>query len=98
MTLSKKHWRRYGICIWIGLQLMCFAMFLHPMSPEDFLQLAFSAPVETVNEQVGSEMAFGFWIGLLVLLTGLLGLVDIAHLFKNLRRTKHSLFKIRYAR
>jgi hypothetical protein len=98
MTLLKKQWRRYAICIWLGLQLMCFALFLHPMSPEDFLQQAFTAPFDTIGEQYGAEMAFGFWSGLAVLLIGLFGWIDIAHLFKNLRRTKPHSLKMQQAR
>lgn len=90
--------RKYGICIWVALQLMCFSLFLHPMSPEDFLLLAITDPLQTLSDQYGSEMALAFWIGLPLLLIGLLGWLDLVHLFKKLRRTKVHSYKIRHAR
>lgn len=88
MAYQKMSRRKYVICIWVGLQLMSFALFLHPMSPEDFLMLAITAPLDTITDQNGSAMAFGFWISLSLVWIGLFGWIDIVHLFKNLRRTK----------
>jgi hypothetical protein len=88
MAHSRTNRRRYARCFWIGLQLMCFALFLHPMSPEHFLLLAITAPLETLSEPYGFGMALGFWISLSLLLIGLLGLIGIGHLFKNLRQEK----------
>ncbi|MGZ3236263.1 MAG: hypothetical protein ACXU8A_02710 [Burkholderiaceae bacterium] len=88
MAYSKSNQRKYAICFWVGLQLMCFALFLHPMSPENFLQLAITDPLETLNDQYGVGMAIGFWISLSLLLIGLVGWIDIAHFLKNLQRAK----------
>ncbi|HEY8100372.1 MAG TPA: hypothetical protein VIF82_06430 [Burkholderiaceae bacterium] len=99
MAPSKNNQRKYAICFWVGLQLMCFALFLHPMSPENFLLLAITDPLETISEQYGFGMAIGFWISLSLLLVGLFGWIDIAHFFKNIRRTNpHSSPKFRQAR
>ncbi|MGZ5818217.1 MAG: hypothetical protein ACXWJD_05665 [Burkholderiaceae bacterium] len=98
MAYPKNNRRKYGVCIWVALQLMCFALFLHPMNPEDFLLLVITDPLQTFSDQYGSEMAFAFWIGLSLFLVGLFGWLNIVHLFKNLLRTKVHSFKIRHAR
>ena len=88
MASPKSNRRKFAICIWVSLQLIGFALFLHPMSPEDFLMLAVADPLETVTDQNGFAMALCFWISLPLLLMGLLGWLDIAHRFKNQRVTK----------
>lgn len=95
-TINRR--RNYGVCILIGLQLMCFALFLHPMSPEDFLRLAITAPLDTISERYGSAMASVFWFGLVLVAVGLTGWLNIALLFKNLRRKKARSLNILHTR
>jgi hypothetical protein len=88
MTASKNNRQKYVICIWVGLQLMCFALFLHPMNPEDFLALTIADPLETVSQPYGLTMAIGFWISLLLIVVGFIGWIDIGSKFKRLRQVK----------
>lgn len=74
--------------MWVGLQLMCFVLFLHPMNPEDFLALAIVDPLETVSQPYGATMAIGFWISLLLVVVGLTGWIDIGSRFKRSRQVK----------
>lgn len=67
-----------GICLGLmlaGMGLMSVAMFLHPMSPEDFLGLALSNPLQTVVDAEGSAIAMLFWTSAAIFLTGVAGLV-----------------------
>lgn len=98
MVQSTNRRRKYGICLLLGLQLMCFALFLHPMSPEDFLRLAITAPFDTISEQYGSAMAVAFWISLLLVGIGLIGWIDVLQFFKNLRHAKGRFLKSQQAR
>ena len=76
MDCSKNKRRKYLICISVGLQLMSLALFLHPMSPENFLSLALTDPIETIRNQYGFGMALLFWLSLAVIATGLFGWID----------------------
>jgi hypothetical protein len=88
MTASKNSRQKFVICIWVGLQLMCFALFLHPMNPEDFLALTIADPLETVSQPYGMAMAIGFWISLLLILIGFIGWIDMGRKFKRSRQAK----------
>jgi hypothetical protein len=70
-----------------GAGLMSVAMFLHPMSPEDFLGLAASDPLQTVAEHQGGMVALFFWAGALVVIAGFAGLAT--RLIVALRRGVH---------
>lgn len=54
---------------------MSFALFLHPMNPNDFLMLAFSTPLETIRESYGIRSAASFWISIALMSMGLIGLI-----------------------
>jgi hypothetical protein len=62
---------------WIvtGLALMDVALFLHPMSPESFLELAFSDPMQSIFELQGGGVAIFFWTSMAFALIGLFGLL-----------------------
>lgn len=62
-------------CIVAGLTLMNLALFLHPMSPGDFLELVCADPLRTVLDANGGGIAVFFWLSALTLLTGLLGVL-----------------------
>lgn len=59
----------------IGFALMNVALFLHPMSPQDFLGLAISDPRLTILNTDGQGTAVCFWISASVMLAGLFGWV-----------------------
>ena len=46
---------------------MSIAVFLHPMSPQDFMDSALSDPIATLFDQ-GAPMAMAFWTSLVVAL------------------------------
>lgn len=75
-------------CMWAGLAIINFALFLHPMSPENFLALAFSDPLQTVDSRYGSGMAIIFWIGLSLAAAALLGLLGSSGLLQPLFRPR----------
>ncbi len=71
-----------GTCLGLilgGIGLMSTALFLHPMSPQDFLDVVLSNPLLTLGQAQGSGLALLFWASAAVCLTGLAGL--IVHLF-----------------
>ncbi len=79
-----------GICLGLilaGIGLMSAALFLHPMSPEDFMDAVLANPLQTVGDVQGSAMALLFWAGATVCLTGLTGMA--AHLVAPLLRSLH---------
>jgi hypothetical protein len=45
----------------IGFALVNVALFLHPMSPENFLDIALSAPLQSVADIQGGNVAMFFW-------------------------------------
>ncbi len=45
----------------IGFTLMNVALFLHPMSPVDFLDVALSDPWQSIADTQGGGMAMFFW-------------------------------------
>jgi len=67
-----------------GFALMNVALFLHPMSPEDFLGLAFSDPMQSIFDPQGGGMATFFWISAAVALSGLFGLLASSQLANRL--------------
>jgi len=77
-----------------GFTLANVALFLHPMSPEDFLGLAFSDPMQSVFDAEGGAMAIFFWISATLGLAGLSGLLassqaiqSILHHHKQTQKT-----------
>jgi hypothetical protein len=46
----------------IGFTLMNVALFLHPMSPENFLDIALSNPLQSVSDTQGGGVAVFFWV------------------------------------
>ncbi len=70
-----------------GVGLMSVAMFLHPMSPEDFLGQVSSDPLQTVAELQGSGAALLFWAGAVIGAAGFTGLG--VRLLAKLRRAGH---------
>jgi hypothetical protein len=71
-------------CILAGFGLMNVALFLHPMSPEDFLAVAFSDPVSTLLDANGRETALFFWGSMTVMLFGLLGFLGQSQFFQRM--------------
>jgi hypothetical protein len=82
MTHPNSRRQNYAWCIWVGFQLMCFALFLHPMSPEGFLSLAVTAPFETLSEPYGSGMAQLFWLSACFVMIGLFGWSGVGRVLK----------------
>ena len=66
-----------GICLGLilaGIGLMSAALFLHPMSPEDFLEVLLSNPLQTVGDVQGGSLALMFWASAATCLAGMAGL------------------------
>ncbi len=74
MKPSSKSSRRFVNCIAVGFCVMSFALFLDPMNPNDFLALALSAPLETIRESYGIQSAASFWISVVLISFGVIGL------------------------
>ncbi len=89
--------RNKGACLGLalaGMGLMSVAMFVHPMSPEDFLDQVASDPLQTVAALQGGGVAALFWIGAMVGAIGVsAGLIGIlrrsAYLFSPHRLRAH---------
>jgi len=58
-------------CVFFGLFIMCIALFLHPMSPENFLGVVLTIPLQTVAYAYGLQTAVLFWVGLVLTTWGL---------------------------
>jgi hypothetical protein len=67
-----------------GFTLANVALFLHPMSPEDFLGLAFSDPMQSIFDAEGGPMAVFFWISATLGLAGLSGLLASSQLAQGI--------------
>ena len=63
----------YSLCA--GLCLMCFALLLHPMSPEDFLLLSLTSPQVTLQSAYGIQAAALFWLSTIPTAIGMVGLL-----------------------
>lgn len=68
-----------------GLCLMCLALLLHPMSPEDFLLLWLTSPGTTLRHGYGIQAAILFWTGTVPAAIGLVGLLHRAGRFVRRR-------------
>ena len=75
MKPSSKSPRGFAYCVAVGFCIMSFALFLHPMNPNDFLMLALLAPLETIRESYGIQPAASFWISIALISAGLVGLI-----------------------
>jgi hypothetical protein len=81
----------------VGMVLVSVALFLHPMSPEDFMSLALSDPLQSVLDAQGGNMAIFFWISVGLATSGLFCLLISSHSFhrllhppkSNLRALRH---------
>jgi hypothetical protein len=81
MDKSHSGGRACWYCMSAGFALTNMALFLHPMSPEDFLGMAFSDPLLTVLDENGCRMAVFFWGGVSMMLIGLVCLLGQSRLF-----------------
>jgi len=66
----------YSLCA--GLCLTCFALLLHPMSPDDFLTLCLTKPQATWESAYGIQATALFWISLVPALAGIAGMLHCA--------------------
>jgi hypothetical protein len=64
--------------LFAGLCLMCFALLLHPASPEDFLALCLTAPQATWRDANGIQAAILFWTSAALVAAGVAGLLHRA--------------------
>lgn len=62
------------LLVWLGLSWMCSALFLHPMSPENFIDTALRSPWAMLSREPGATMAAWFWFSLALCVAGVLGL------------------------
>lgn len=90
MRDSQCRGRMWFFCSISGFALMNLALFLHPMSPEDFLRIAFSDPLHSVFDAQGGGMAIFFWTSAALALSGLVGLLTSSRLVRHLRH-RHDL-------
>lgn len=73
----------------IGFTLMNVALFLHPMSPEDFFDIALSNPWESIADLQGGGVAMFFWgSALLTLICGMRFLTPLSVLHRLFHHTK----------
>jgi hypothetical protein len=68
----------------IGFALMNVALFLHPMSPEDFLDAALSNPWQSVVDTQGGGMAVFFWASASLTIFTALRFLAVANLLQRL--------------
>jgi len=73
MIRRQKGGKAWFICAFAGFVLANFALFLHPMSPQDFLGTLFSDPVATFHDERDLGTVVVFWCGALMALFGLAG-------------------------
>ena len=79
-------------CMAGALTSMNFALFLHPMSPGDFFQLAIADPLLMLGDPNGGGFAVLFWISLTLFFAGLLGVLGrCLHPRRALLQKKHHL-------
>jgi hypothetical protein len=97
MKYSMNHrFRKYAFCGLFGLQLVCFALFLHPMDPVDFLVHVATDPFATFNDQNGSWATWFFGLGSLLILTANVGVITrLLHVAFN---NEKSTLRLKHAR
>lgn len=59
------------ISVWLGITWMSAALFLHPMSPENFMGMALEAPWTTLSSPQGANLAAWFWLSFAMVLLGI---------------------------
>ena len=69
----RRNYAAWLYCVLAGFTLMNLSLFLHPMSPADFLELAISDPLVTVLEPNGNGIAAIFWFSVALMFAGVLG-------------------------
>ena len=67
MELENRACQSWGYWLWAGSGLMSMALFIHPISPEDFLALACSDPLQTLNDAYGIQAAMMFWVSMMMI-------------------------------
>jgi hypothetical protein len=87
--------RAWFFVLIVAMALITVALFLHPMSPEDFLSLAISDPLQSVLDPQGGNVAIFFWLSTALAALGLSGMLAQSFLFRRLfrhlpRRLLHS--------
>jgi hypothetical protein len=84
---------RGGCRVWMyhmlaGFILMNMALFLHPMSPQDFLKLAFSDPLLTIQDAESYGLAVFFWTGIVMMGFGAAGVLERSGFFHKILSKK----------
>jgi hypothetical protein len=96
MKYSMNRFRKYAFCGLFGLQLVCFALFLHPMDPVDFLVSVATDPYATFNNQNGSWATWFFGLGSLLIVAACAGVItSLLHIAVN---NQKSTFRLKHAR
>ena len=73
----------------IGFALMNVALFLHPMSPENFLDIALSDPLQSIADTQGGNVAMFFWGSVvLTILGGVRFLIPASMLYRLFHHSK----------
>jgi len=85
MNRSQVRRRVWFFGLMTGFALMNVALFVHPMSPEDFLGLAFSDPLQSIVDAQGGATALFFWFSAGLALSGLVGLLASSQFALRLR-------------
>jgi hypothetical protein len=83
--------------VFFGFFFMFIALFLHPMSPENFLNLVVTAPWQTVAYAHGVQAAVLFWMSVVLTAASLMVIVRIIFLviLKQLKKLKSLMRKYR---
>lgn len=89
MERTTRACQSWGYWLWSGLGLMSMALFIHPMSPDDFLGWIWSDPLQTLSEPYGIQAALMFWTSVALAGIGVAG--GLACLIRGKRRTMYSL-------
>lgn len=80
-SVNSKHAYRFWMAI--GFALINAAMFLHPMSPEDFLGQVSTSPLAMLIDAPGGLMVLFFWFGMSVCLAGIVGFIASRYPFQR---------------
>jgi hypothetical protein len=93
MELESRACQSWSYWLWAGSGLMSMALFIHPISPEDFLALACSDPLQTLKDDYGIQAAMMFWVSVMLLGIGVIR--GLACLFFGKRPTTSALTRHR---
>jgi hypothetical protein len=79
MKSSGMQLKGYCVHIFPAMAIISFSIFLHPAGPMAFLCLAIFNPLKTFSDTYSFIQTITFWVGIIYLCAGLIGLLHAGY-------------------